>query len=32
MYLLSKFVKCIFRQILNEIIKNQDLYRNKDDF
>ena len=28
----SKSVKCILWQIFNEIIDNQDLYRNKDDF
>ena len=29
---MSKSVKCILWQILNEIVENQDLYRNKDDF
>ena len=31
-YFKSKSVKCILWQIFNEIIDNQDLYRNKDDF
>ena len=29
---LSISVKCILWQIFNEIVENQDLYRNKDDF
>ena len=32
LYFVSKSVKCILWQIFNEIIDNQDLYRNKDDF
>ena len=32
LYFVSKSVKCILCQILNEIVDNQDLYRNKDDF
>ena len=32
LYFISKSVKCILWQILNEIVENQDLYRNKDDF
>ena len=28
----SVSVKCISWQIYNEIVENQDLYRNKDDF
>ena len=31
-FVLSISVKCIFWQIWNEIVENQDLYRNKDDF
>ena len=26
------YVKCFFWQIFNEMVENQDLYRNKDDF
>ena len=32
LYFVSKSVKCILWQILNEIVENQDLYSNKDDF
>ena len=32
LYFVSKFVKCILWQKINEIVDNQDLYRNKDDF
>ena len=32
LYFVSKSVKCILWQIFNEIVDNQDLYRNKDDF
>ena len=32
LYFVSKSVKCILWQILNEIVENQDLYRNKEDF
>ena len=32
LYFVSKSVKCILWQIFNEIVENQDLYRNKDDF
>ena len=31
-YFLFKPIKCILWQIFNEIVDNQDLYRNKDDF
>ena len=30
LYFRSISVKCIFLQIFNEIVENQDLYRNKD--
>ena len=29
---MNTFVKCIFWEILNEIVENHDLYRNRDDF
>ena len=32
LYFVSKSVKCILWQIFNDIVDNQDLYRNKDDF
>ena len=32
LYFVSKSVKCMLWQIFNEIVDNQDLYRNKDDF
>ena len=32
LYFVSKCVKCILWQIVNEVIDNQDLNRNKDDF
>ena len=32
LFFVSKSVKCILWQICNEIVDNQDLYRNKDDF
>ena len=32
LYFVSKSVKCILWQIFNEIVDDQDLYRNKDDF
>ena len=32
LYFESKSVKCILLQISNEIVDNQNLYRNKDDF
>ena len=31
-YFVNKSVKCILWQIFNEIVDNQDLYWNKDDF
>ena len=31
LYFVSKSVKCILWHISNEIVDNQDLYRNKDD-
>ena len=33
-FLLYKYIciKCIFRQIWKEIVENEDLYKNKDDF
>ena len=32
LYFQSKSVKCMLWQIFNEIVDNQDLYRNNDDF
>ena len=32
LYFVTKSVKCILWQIFNEIVDNQDLYRNKDDY
>ena len=31
LYFISIPVKCILKQVFNEIVDNQDLYRNKDD-